>query len=92
MDATVRNAQERSRYELVADGEVVAIADYADHGDVVVLPHTEVVRHLRDQGLGAKLVQGALDDLRARGKRIVPACWYVREFIDENQEYAELVA
>jgi predicted GNAT family acetyltransferase len=92
MEATVRNATERSRYELVADGEVVAIADYREHGDVVVLPHTEVVRHLRAQGLGAQLVQGALDDLRSRGKRIVPACWFVREFIDDNQEYAELVA
>jgi uncharacterized protein len=92
MDATVRNAEDRSRYELVADGEVVAIADYADHGDVVVMPHTEVVRHLRNQGLGAQLVQGALDDLRAKGKRVVPVCWYVREFIDDNDEYAGLVA
>ena len=92
MDAKVRNAEDRSRYELVADGEIVAIADYADHGDVVVLPHTEVARHLRNQGLGAKVVQGALDDLRNRGKRIVPACWYVREFIDSNEENAELVA
>ncbi|MFL6207191.1 MAG: GNAT family N-acetyltransferase [Acidimicrobiales bacterium] len=92
MDATVRNAEARSRYELVHDGQVVAIADYADHGEVVVLPHTEVARHLRGQGYGAQVVQGALDDLRARGKRIVPACWYVREFIDDNAEYAELVA
>ena len=88
----MRNAKDRSRYELVADGKVVAIADYADHGDVVVLPHTEVVRHLRNQGLGAQVVQGALDDLRAQGKRIVPACWYVREFIGSNEDYAELVA
>jgi predicted GNAT family acetyltransferase len=92
METTVRNAEDRSRYELVQEGHVVAIADYADHGEVVVLPHTEVARHLRGQGYGAQVVQGALDDLRARGKRIVPACWYVREFIDDNAEYAELVA
>jgi uncharacterized protein len=92
MDATVRNAPDRSRYELVVDGDVIAIADYRVNGDVVVMPHTEVVRHLRGQGYGAQLVQGALDDLRAQGKQVVPVCWYVREFIDDNQEYAELVA
>ena len=92
MDATVRNAEDRSRYELVQDGDVVAIADYRERGDVVVLPHTEVAGHLRGQGLGAVLVRGALEDLRAKGKQVVPACWYVREFIDSNEGYADLVA
>jgi predicted GNAT family acetyltransferase len=92
MDATVRNAEDRSRYELVVDGDVVAIADYRDRGDLVVLPHTEVAHHLRGQGYGAQLVQGALDDVRSQGKQVVPACWYVREFIDSNDAYADLVA
>lgn len=92
MDATVRNAEDRSRYELVVDGEVVAFADYREQGDVVVLPHTEVAPHLRGKGMGTRLVQGALDDLRSKGKRIVPACWYVRAFVDANEGYADLVA
>ena len=54
---TVRNAEDRSRYELVRDGEVIAVADYRVNGDVVVLPHTEVVPHLRGQGYGAQVVQ-----------------------------------
>jgi predicted GNAT family acetyltransferase len=92
MDATVRNAEDRSRYELVVDGDVIAVADYHDRGDVVVMPHTEVAHQQRGQGYGALVVQGALDDLRAKGKRVVPACWYVREFIDSNREYADLLA
>jgi hypothetical protein len=92
MDAIVRNAEDRGRYELVVGDDVVAVADYHDRGDVVVLPHTEVTHQLRGQGYGALVVQGALDDLRSRGKRIIPACWYVREFIDTNDEYADLVA
>ena len=88
----MRNAEDRSRYELVMDGDVIAVADYADRGDVVVLPHTEVAHHLRGQGYGAQVVQGALDDLRRKGRRVVPACWYVREFIDTNEEYEDLVA
>ena len=92
MDASVRNAPDRSRYELVLDGQVIGVADYRINGDVVLLPHTEVVRHLRGQGYGAQLVRGALDDLRAQGKQVVPTCWYVRQFIDDNERYADLVA
>ena len=61
-------------------------------GDVVALSHTEVIPHLRGRGYGAQIVQGALDDLRARGKRVIPGCWFVREFIDDNERYADLVA
>jgi uncharacterized protein len=92
MDVSIRNAEDRSRYELVADGEVIGVADYSVKGDVVVMPHTEITPRLRGQGYGAQLVQGALDDLRARGKRVVPVCWYVREFLDANEGYADLVA
>ena len=89
---TVRNAEERSRYELVDDGAVVAIADYRVAGDVVILPHTEVRSDLRGQGLGAQLVEGALDDVRSQGRQVEPACWYVREFIHANPDYQDLVA
>lgn len=88
----VRNNTERSRYELVVDDEVVAIADYRVRGDVVIFPHTEVRRDLQGKGLGAQLVQGALDDVRAGGRRIVPQCWYVADFVDHHPEYSDLLA
>ena len=92
MDAKVRNAEDLGRYELVVDEDVVAVADYYDRGDVVVMPHTEVAHQLRGRGFGAMVVQGALDDLRSKGKRVVPSCWYVREFIQSHGDYADLVA
>jgi predicted GNAT family acetyltransferase len=91
-DTTVRNATDRSRYELVVDDRVVGIADYRIDGDVVVFPHTEIARELRGRGYGAILVQAALDDVRTTGRRVVPACWYVAEFIDGNPDYADLLA
>jgi hypothetical protein len=87
----VRKNAERSRYELVIDAEVVGIADYRREGDTLVFPHTEVKSSLRGQGMGARLVQGALDDARAEGHRVVPRCWYVAEFIDANPEYRDLL-
>ena len=81
-----------ARYELVVGGEIAGVLDVHDAGDRVVLPHTEIDRRHQGQGLGAVLVTGALDDLRRRGRRIVPTCWYVREFVDAHPEYADLLA
>ena len=46
----------------------------------------------RGQGFGAMVGRGALDDLRSRGKRVVPSCWFVRDFIELHDEYADLIA
>jgi uncharacterized protein len=91
MGRVVDNAQ-RSRYELVVDGRVVAIADYRVNGDEVLMSHTEVDHALRGQGLGEELVRAALDDIRRSGRKVIPACWYVAEFLDRNPDYADLRA
>jgi len=90
--AEVRNNAPRSRYEVSLDGRLVGFADYRAEGDIVVFPHTEIEPSMRNQGLGAELVRGALDDVRARGGTVVAQCWYVAEFIDHHPEYADLLA
>lgn len=92
MDAHVRNNAAASRYELVVDSEVVGVADYYLSDEAVVFPHTEIAPPLQGRGLGAKLVQGALDDVRQSGRTIVPRCWYVRQFVEDNPDYADLLA
>jgi len=91
MSNEVRDNPARSRYELYVDDELAGIADYRVQGDVVVMPHTHIDRDRRGNGLGAELVKGALDDIRASGRTVVPQCWYVAEFIDEHPEYRELL-
>jgi predicted GNAT family acetyltransferase len=92
MGLDVRNNKDRQRYELLSDHTVVGIADYHPDGDVVVFPHTEITPHLRGRGLGEVLVRAALDDVRRLDAKIRPGCWFVREFIDDNPEYADLLA
>jgi predicted GNAT family acetyltransferase len=88
----VRHLPERNRYEILVDGAVVGIADYYVVGEQVVFPHTEIHPSRRGQGLGAQLVQGALDDVRGTGRTVVPQCWYVEQFIDEHPDYRDLLA
>jgi predicted GNAT family acetyltransferase len=92
MATEIRNNEERSRYELAIDDELVGIADYRIAGEVVVFPHTEIEPARRGQGLGAQLVKFALDDVRASKRRAQPQCWYVADFIADNPEYADLAS
>jgi uncharacterized protein len=92
MAIDVRNSTDRSRYELLIDGEVIGIADYRIDGDRIVFPHTEIEASRRGHGLGDLLVRGALDDVRTTGRDVVARCWFVREFIEAHDEYADLRA
>ena len=92
MEPHVRHDEAGSRYELVAGDEVIGIAEYYVNGEALVFPHTEIQPAHRGQGLGQVLVQAAMDDVRAKGKQVVPICWYVRDFLDTHPDYAELRA
>ena len=89
----VRHNAAAQRYEIWLAGERVGLADYYERGDgAVVFPHTEVDPQHRGQGLAARMVGAALDDVRAQGRRAVPACPYVARFVRLHPEYGDLVA
>jgi len=92
MELYVRKNPDRPRFELVEFDDVVGVADYREVGDRMIVHHTEVARAMRGTGKGAQLVKGVLDAVRAEGKKVVPQCWFVAEFIDLHPEYADLVA
>jgi predicted GNAT family acetyltransferase len=93
MSFEVRNAPDASRYELWEDDTLVGIADYRPGPDgALVFPHTEIRSDRRGEGLGEVLVRGALDDVRERGDTIVPACWFVADFVEANEDYRDLLA
>ncbi len=82
---------EHRRYELVTpDG--IALAAYSRDGDVLTFTHTEVPPPQEGQGIGARLIAGALADARRRGLRIVPACSFVRHYVETHAEEQDLLA
>lgn len=92
MAPDLRRNTERARFELLVDGQVVGILDYHAEGDTLVLPHTAIDASERGRGLGATLVQYALDEIRHDGQRIVPTCSFVAQFLDEHPQYQDLIA
>jgi predicted GNAT family acetyltransferase len=80
------------RYELLVDGEVAAYADYTDDGTTVVIPHVVTEPAFRNRGLATALVTAAFEDLRGRGRLVVPACPFAAAFVRSHPEWADLVA
>jgi uncharacterized protein len=91
MDLSVHDNRERSRYEIVGDGRLIGFADYRIVGDAVEFPHTEITPPLRGRGYGAHLVGEALDAVRASGRRAVPLCSFVVEYVNDHPGAVDVV-
>lgn len=81
-----------SRYEIHVDGELAGFAEVEDEGAAAVFPHTVIEPRFGGQGLGGVLVRHALDDVRAQGRSVVPACSFVERFIEKHPDYQDLLA
>jgi len=91
-DPIVTDNAEQSRYEITVEGKVAGFIDYHDHGERRALNHTEIDTSYEGQGLGSIIVRAALDDIRERGKVVLPYCPFVRSYIDRHREdYLDLV-
>jgi predicted GNAT family acetyltransferase len=90
--ATVRDNETAHRYELEHEGKLVGELVYRANAEVVTLIHTEIASGFEGRGLGEQLVAGALDDIRARGLRIVPFCPFVAAYLQRHPEYERLIA
>ena len=92
MEPTVKDAPEANRYEIRDGEQLLGHADYERRGDTVVFVHTEVDPDSGRKGVGSTLVQGALDDVKAKGGSVVAECSFVRGWIGKHEEYADLLA
>jgi predicted GNAT family acetyltransferase len=79
------------RYELRLGDTLAGLIAYRSEPGTVVLVHTDVDPAFEGRGLGGRLVEGALDDIRARGLLLVPLCPFVATWIGRHPEYADLV-
>ncbi|MES2599987.1 MAG: GNAT family N-acetyltransferase [Pseudomonadota bacterium] len=87
----VRNNTTLSRYELDVDG-AIAFAEYRLAPGKVIITHTETPRALRGRGIASKLVQGALEQIRADGLKVVAGCGFVVDYLEKHPEFADVAA
>jgi predicted GNAT family acetyltransferase len=87
----IRDDAERSRYELLLDGEVAAFADYRREGARVSFTHTVTEPRFRGRGFAGQLIERALADAEEAGDEVLPYCSFVSDYIAGHGEYLELV-
>ena len=91
MNEKVKDNTAQHRFELVVEGHLAA-AYYKRSGDVITFDHTEVPPELGGKGVGSRLVQGALDQVRAEGLKVIAECPFVKAWIGKHPAYADLLA
>jgi predicted GNAT family acetyltransferase len=82
----------RRRFEILIDDALAGFTAYQPRAGIVVFTHTEIEPEVSGQGVGTRLVREALDQVRARGDRVVARCPFVAAFIDRHPEYGDLLA
>jgi uncharacterized protein len=92
MDFEVHRDDARHRYHAEIDGHEARIL-FEPAGDRTLdFQHTQVAPELRGRGVADALVSRALDDVRARGERIIATCPFVKSFLGRHPEYQDLLA
>jgi predicted GNAT family acetyltransferase len=90
MNNVVSDNPARHRYELAVDGHIAATY-YAIADGVITFIHTEVPPELGGKGIASKLIGGALDQVRAKGLKVIAQCPFVKAFIDKHADYQDLL-
>lgn len=88
----LQHDEDGNRFVLRSSGETVGLVEYRRDGDVFDLLHAEVLPQGQGKGLGTVLVREVLDHIRSHDQQVVATCPFVARFVDEHEDYADLVA
>ena len=91
MTHNVTDHQEKSRFELDIDGQIV-FADYRVNGDTVFINYVESPVALRGTGAAGKLMEGITAIAREKGQKLHPICGYAVTWLQRHKEYRDLIA
>lgn len=68
-----------------ASGRIIAEIDYPEISPGVFnITHTYVDNSLRGQGIAAKLVEAAVDDIKSQNAEVRASCWYAAKWLAEK--------
>ena len=87
----VRDNKAQSRFELDVEGSV-AFANYRLAPSAVIITHTETPHALRGRGVASELVKGALELIRADGRKVIAGCGFVVDYLRKTPQFSDLTA
>lgn len=82
----------KGRYWMTVDGHE-AVMTYTRQGeDVMVINHTGVPKELGGQGIATRLLEHVIEDVRAKDRKIVPVCSFVKAKVEKTPEWQDVLA
>ena len=78
-------------YEITVDGTYAGLLVYELTGSRYALTHTYIEPSFRGQGLGTRLIQHVMDDLRTKGITATNYCPAIDGFVHKHPEYGDLI-
>ena len=79
------------QFTIAVDGHEIGLTAFVDHDDQRIFHHTEVGDDYEGRGLATILVGEALAATRSAGKRIVPVCELVANYLDKHSDFDDIV-
>ncbi|PKP80242.1 MAG: GNAT family N-acetyltransferase [Alphaproteobacteria bacterium HGW-Alphaproteobacteria-18] len=92
MSAEITHDAARQRYSLILDGVEGYLTYERRQPGVRHITHTIVPDAIGGRGIGKRLVNRILDDIKADGEKVTSACWYASALIDKTPAWAALKA
>ncbi len=89
----IERSEEGSRgaYRLSKDGATAEMTYSVAGAARIIIDHTGVPDALRGQGAGRALVERAVADARAEGRRILPLCTFAAAQFRRNPDWADVL-
>ena len=93
-DLRVEDNRDEARYEAWLGDRLVGIAEYEhpDEAGPITFVHTEVLPGAEGMGVGRGLAKAALDDVRARGLKLIAECEFIAGYLKRHPEDRDLIA
>ena len=88
----VQHLAGEKRFTVAVEGGEGMLAYESPRAGVIDLQHTVVPEAARERGVGAALVAAAVSHARAQELRIIPTCPFVKHWLEQHPEAADLVA
>ena len=92
MEPTIQHDPEAGKFFTTVDGREGYLRYAHRSTETVDFQSTYVPSELRGKGLAGEIVERALEWAESEGKRVIPSCWYVNEYIKRHPRFESLRA
>jgi hypothetical protein len=86
----VRHEKSAKRFAARVDSKIAYLAYEEAEPGVLDYAHTYTPPEFRDRGIAEEITRSAFEYARENGISVIPSCSYVRYFLENHPEYADL--